>query len=100
MSGPVKRHGGGSERAGRPVPGDDAADREIAMSYESEIHRFTCRRCGQTFTGRPMTTDSWNAYALHSYECTGKGSVGYEHDVIDTRPFDPVVQTPPWSPYG
>lgn len=71
-----------------------------ASAYETEIHRYICRRCRQAFTGRPMTTDAWNSYALHSHDCKGKGPSGYEHDVISTVPFDPVVRTPQWSPYG
>jgi hypothetical protein len=68
----------------------------------AEIHRYTCRRCGQSFVcDRPTSVDSsWNRYALHSYDCEGHGPRGYEADTISTDPFSAVSVQPSWSPHA
>jgi len=65
------------------------------------IHRFTCRRCGLSFTcEKPTAVDSsWNRYALHTHGCKGRGAEGYDHDAIAVDFFSPVSAQPAWSPY-
>jgi hypothetical protein len=88
------------------IPSDEEIAARMA-ALRRQVHRFTCRRCGQTFacanstsTAHSISTDSsWNRYALHTYECRGRGPVGYDHDVIDTGPFHAVREVA-WSPYA
>lgn len=65
--------------------------------------RFTCMRCGKSFVcERPTSNDSsWNRYALHTYDCEGRGRgyERYEYDAIVVGPFSPISAQPVWSPY-